>query len=252
MLSERNVSNELKLDPTIERLVPEAFLDSPYASQREIAAQHFRRYKKACEYAEGCRILDIACGVGYGSRMLRDAGASEVVAVDLSPEAISYAQKRYGAPGIEFICANAEEFNLPGTFDVIVTMETVEHLQEPLAFLQKLRRTLRESGRLIVSVPLGETSHFDPYHLHDFDEEALTTLLQTAGFATDFQYRDYETCFMPRSELLAMSRDRNVDPVSKLSPNELLFTNRGWKVMRDFLFRGGFRFEQIMIVTTPR
>jgi 2-polyprenyl-3-methyl-5-hydroxy-6-metoxy-1,4-benzoquinol methylase len=205
---DRNVTNEIKLDPTIERLVPDAFLQSPYASQREIAKQHFRRYKKASEYVQGGRILDIACGVGYGSRMLRDAGATEVIAVDLSSTAIEYAQQRYGAPGIEFICANAEEFKLPGTFDVIVTMETVEHLQNPLAFLQKLRKGLSKGGKLILSVPLGQTSHFDPYHIHDFDEANLTNLLEAAGFSTDVQYRDYETCFMPRLELLAMSRDR--------------------------------------------
>lgn len=73
----QNKPEEIKLSPTIERLVPDAFLGSPYASQREIAQQHFRRYKKACEYVQGGRVLDIACGVGYGSRMIRDAGATE-------------------------------------------------------------------------------------------------------------------------------------------------------------------------------
>src|SRR5262252_5161939 len=78
---------------TGERYVPEI--------QGNIALEHLHRYALSCEIAAGQRVLDIACGEGYGSAMLAEV-AQSVVGVDSSREAILHASKKYSKPNLEF------------------------------------------------------------------------------------------------------------------------------------------------------
>ena len=119
-----------------ERLVPDQIADDP-ASQH-ILQIHLGRYKTAACYAKDKRILDIACGTGYGCQMLRLAGALSVVGVDLSSSAIAYAKQNYQLSGVEFICGNAQTFEWSEPFDLVVSLETLEHLPHPDKFLKRV------------------------------------------------------------------------------------------------------------------
>lgn len=228
-----------------ERLVPDQIADDP--PSRRISEIHFRRYETASRYVKGKRVLDIACGTGYGSQMLSLAGASSIVGVDVSPEVVQYAQQHYQKPGVEFICANAEHFEWSEPFDVVVSFETIEHLHRPDQFLKRLHRLLIPEGDLLLSTPLGETQHFDPYHLHAFTQADIFSLLERAGFAVEL-YR-YDDWFVTRADLV---RWRQLYPESQPPLGELFLTVRGWHIISDVLLRGGLHMPQLMVLARVR
>lgn len=104
---------------------------------------HLERYFFAAGQVSG-RVLDAACGCGYGSKILHDSG-SFVTGIDLEREAIDYARQHY--PGPEYILADVTKF--AANYDCTVSLETIEHLTEPELAL----RQFRKSRRLIVSSP---------------------------------------------------------------------------------------------------
>lgn len=149
------------------------------------ASIHFARYSIATPYVKGKRVLDIACGEGYGSYLLKQAGAEEVIGVDVFVDAVKRATNSFGGPGIEFVAADAttiEERFPAGYFDVVVSCETIEHIEAPAAYLKSLRKVAKEDAVIIISCPndywyFPEPHQSNPYHLrkYHFDEfKALT------------------------------------------------------------------------------
>ena len=234
-----------QLPLTWERLIPKQLADD--SASRRFLQLHCERYQTAARYVSGKRVLDIACGAGYGSQMLSQAGAKSIVGVDVCSRTIDYAQKNYQGSNITFTCANAEAFTWPQPFEVITSFETIEHLQQPIQFLNRLYALLVPNGCLLISVPLGETSHFDPYHLHAFSQDEVLNLLEKAGFEVE-SYR-CDPMFMNRSELLRWGR---LYPESSPSLLELFFTSRGWRIIRDFVLRGGFNIPQLLVIARRR
>lgn len=136
------------LEFTGERFTPECV--------REIWYEHYHRYAFALSLAEGKRVLDAACGEGYGSALLARC-ARHVLGVDISIEAISHANKRYAAQqaNLSFRQADVAALDaLPSaSFDLICSFETLEHLQAQEAMLAGFRRLLAPGGVLLVSTP---------------------------------------------------------------------------------------------------
>jgi 2-polyprenyl-3-methyl-5-hydroxy-6-metoxy-1,4-benzoquinol methylase len=229
-----------------ERLVPDALADD--SASRSILDDHLARYRRVARRAAGKVVLDMACGSGYGSKFLKEAGASSVVGVDLNGSAIEYAKVRYPCPGVEFICADATTFQSPHTFDLIACFETIEHVPDPLAFARNLRSLLKEEGELFLSLPLGETRHIDPYHLHAFSQEDIFSLLDAAGFEVNL-YRLDKT-FLSRQNLAEW--EKVYPDAIQPSLRELLFTARGRRVMVDLLIRGGFQLDELLIHAYPK
>src|SRR5688572_18974511 len=108
-------------------------------SPPELFAEHLARYRFAAKYVAGGRVLDIACGSGYGTALLREAGGREVVGVDVDPEAIAYARSRYQGVGVTFLAGDAASPPVAGRFDLIVSFETIEHLRDPERFCRACR-----------------------------------------------------------------------------------------------------------------
>lgn len=227
---------------TWEQLIPKQIAEDTASSR--LVQLHYDRYKTATRYVSEKQVLDIACGVGYGSQMLNQAGAKSVIGVDICSQTVNYAKKNYFAPNLTFICANAEEFTWSELFDVIISFETIEHLQQPARFLERLHRLLLPGGYLLLSVPLGETRHFDPYYLHTFSHGEVSTLLENARFVAESSRCD--PCFMSRSELLRWGQ---LYPASSPSMCELLFTRRGWRIVGDFVLQGGFKLPQLLVIS---
>ena len=134
----------------------------------QLGAQHWARYDWACQFLPAGRVLDCACGMGFGTALLRDSGAETVVGVDVSAEAIGEAERRYARAGVQYMQADALKLDPKslGRFDRIVSLETLEHVSEPLLLLDLFRELLGPEGVLAVSVPndtyLGVAN---PYHL---------------------------------------------------------------------------------------
>jgi len=135
-----------KLEFTGERFVP--------GVRGEIWIEHWHRYHFAARAVAGKRVLDVACGEGYGTALLAQA-AAEVTGVDLSAEAIDHAGKAYaGARNARFVCAPCTKLPLAdASIDVAVSFETLEHIAEQGPFLDELARVLAPGGVAILSCP---------------------------------------------------------------------------------------------------
>jgi cyclopropane fatty-acyl-phospholipid synthase-like methyltransferase len=157
---------------------------------------------------------------------------------------VQYAWEHYQISGLEFICANAEQFESSEQFDVIVSYETLEHLHHPLRFLENIHKLLVPGGDFLLFVPVGETRYFDLYHLHIFTQQQAFTLLKNTGFLID-TYRCDEF-FISRSELLRLGEQfLQSDP----SIRDLFLTRRGWKSIYNFVCRGGFHISDLLVVS---
>jgi SAM-dependent methyltransferase len=110
--------------------------------------EHLARYDFAVEHQKGS-VLDAACGSGYGSKMLSNAEG-----IDLSAEAVAYAQSIYG---IKASCFDLENGLPAGCWDTIVSFETIEHLGNPHLFLS---HASSKSLQFIFSIPLNNPSQF--------------------------------------------------------------------------------------------
>jgi SAM-dependent methyltransferase len=122
----------------MERLALDRF-SSPW-----LRNQHLARYRWAAARAAGLRVLDAACGTGYGSRILSEGGARHVTSMDLSNE----------ASGAAFVRADATR--LPardGSFDLYVSFETLEHVEADRALLKEAHRVLAAGGTFLCSTP---------------------------------------------------------------------------------------------------
>lgn len=117
-------------------------------------AIHLTRYSLARDLCKDKNVLDIACGEGYGSYFMSIWGAKHVEAVDISQEAIDKASRRFRAENINYICHQAQQLDYQdSTFDLVVSLETIEHLDNPEEFLKEIRRVLKPDGTLIISCP---------------------------------------------------------------------------------------------------
>ena len=118
-----------------------------------IAYEHMHRYAIGRESVAGKRVLDLACGTGYGSALLAQAGG-QVTGIDISPQAIKAAKKLYGRCGVKFMTGDC--FDLPfddGSFDVVVANEMIEHVEDHDGLIAEVKRVLDEKGLFLVSTP---------------------------------------------------------------------------------------------------
>jgi SAM-dependent methyltransferase len=141
-------------------------------------------------------VLDVACGVGYGTRLLADGGARFVTGVDLSEDALRKATATFPAFNASFLRAHA--LNLPfrpGSFDAVVSFETIEHLADGARFLREVARCLQPGGVLLLSTPnkaaLPPGCKSSPLHLKEFDLEELKALLGEVFVSVDLFWQPW-------------------------------------------------------------
>jgi SAM-dependent methyltransferase len=147
------------------------------------AAIHISRYAVASGLCAGRRVLDVACGGGYGAWLLKQAGAASVTGVDIAREAIDQAKLLYVADGLTFqVCdaaGLAEQFE-PGSFDMVVSIETLEHLDAPAKFLQAVKRVTTEDATIVVTCPNDHAYYQDhqrnPFHYTKYTFEQFRSL----------------------------------------------------------------------------
>lgn len=160
---------------TGERFVPGA--------RGEIWVEHWHRYHFASRWCAGKRVLDVACGEGYGTALLA-RHAAHVTGVDLSAEAIAHARGRYASlANAEFTEASCTALPLAdASVDVAVSFETIEHIAAQAEFIGELARVLTPEGVLVLSCPnkleySDKRGYANEFHVKELYRDELASLV---------------------------------------------------------------------------
>lgn len=122
--------------------------------RNDLFVAHESIYSFVARWARARRVLDAACGTGYGSFLLARAGAQSVVGVDRDADRVRFAVRRYRCPNLLFRVADCERLDVPAeSFDLVVSSNTLEHLTRPAGFLLSVGTLLSRDGELVVAVP---------------------------------------------------------------------------------------------------
>lgn len=163
------------LDFTGERFTPECV--------REIWYEHWHRYAFARSFASGKRVLDAACGEGYGSALLATTAAS-VLGIDIAQPAVEHALARYAAQtNLTFTRGDCTALEVPpASFDLVVSFETLEHVAAQEELVAGFAKALTDDGILIVSSPdkrtYSDASGFrNEFHVRELYRDELLDLL---------------------------------------------------------------------------
>jgi SAM-dependent methyltransferase len=163
----------------VEQLYP----DGPH--WEHLGLGHMQRYQFAIPWCKGLRVLDLACGCGFGSYVLARHASARVTGVDRSSEAIAYAQRMYSSATASFECSDVANFSAVEPFDVAVSFETFEHLPDTADFVLKLHSSLKPGGLLIISAPntrmfqKAATPVENEFHISEPTYEEFITVLRS-------------------------------------------------------------------------
>jgi 2-polyprenyl-3-methyl-5-hydroxy-6-metoxy-1,4-benzoquinol methylase len=151
---------------TGERTLPDVPAEN-YWFQRHLVV-----YEWIAARVAGKRVVDMACGEGYGSNVLAGT-AGGVVGVDANPEAHDHARLRYVRPNLRFERDLVETFAEP--CDAVVFLQTIEHVEDPGAILEHFRSMLEPGGvayvstpNLLTLAPPGAEKSENPWHLREY------------------------------------------------------------------------------------
>jgi|WetSurMetagenome_2_1015567.scaffolds.fasta_scaffold15069_2 O-antigen biosynthesis protein len=156
----------------------------PHQTDPLLALEHYHRYCLASRFARKKRVVDFACGEGYGSAFLSKI-AQSVVGIDIDDAAVEHARKKYAAcPNLTFETGSCDHTPSQTGFDLAVSFELLEHLDsdKQSRFLENVRRVLKEDGLFLVSSPerieYAETYQTaNEYHKHEMTIPELTEFL---------------------------------------------------------------------------
>ncbi len=141
----------------------------------------YERYKFPNEFIKGKKVLDIPCGVGWGTSLLK--GATFIVGIDTSKEAIDYAKKHYENKNRKFHVGDMQSIGLKDdSINVVICLEGFEHVLRHVGarFIEESKRILKSDGLLLIMCPVldekGESTG-NPYHLLEYPEYELIETL---------------------------------------------------------------------------
>jgi SAM-dependent methyltransferase len=172
------------LELTGERTLPDV-PEENYWYRRHLVVYEWIAARVAARGRTGsgpAKVVDLACGEGYGTDVLAGA-AKEAVGVDANPEAFEHARLRYTRDNVRFVRTLVETFDEPT--DVLVFLQTIEHVQDPDAILERFKALIGPDGEAYVSTPNlltlappGAEKSENPWHVKEYRASEYRELLE--------------------------------------------------------------------------
>ncbi len=155
-----------------------------------LISRHLERYALVRQFVYG-KVLDIACGVGYGSYLLaKNPDVKQIVGVDVDHETTEWANDNFSSGKIDFLCDTVENFS--GKFDFLVSLETIEHLEKPGSLYElALRCGINE---VVISFPHKKTTHYNEFHRRDITSADVFDIF--SNFVCINQIRHYDSSIL--------------------------------------------------------
>ncbi len=155
----------------------------PWVDDAIISYEHLHRYRFAKEFVKDKKVLDLACGEGYGSFILAE-DAMKVVGIDIDNTTIRHASSKYNRENLNFLRGSITDVPIKKDkiFDVIVCFEALEHIEEHEGLMREVRRLIKNEGIFIVSTPnkylYSDVANFkNPFHLKELYLDDFKSLL---------------------------------------------------------------------------
>ena len=171
-----------------ELTVPRAGIELPFTGERftfavsgPIEHEHTHRYFFALDLCRDKDVLDVASGEGYGSALLGQV-AHSVIGVDVDADSVAHANRHYARERVSFRRGTVTELPLDtGSVDVVVSFETLEHVDAHETFVKEIKRVLRSGGLLVMSSPdrvvYSPEGPHNPFHLRELDKAEFVDLV---------------------------------------------------------------------------
>jgi SAM-dependent methyltransferase len=163
------------------------------------------------------RVLDLGCGTGYGTAQLAES-LENVYAIDrISPDS----EARHGRA--QFLRADMNGMPLhDGCFDLVVSFQVIEHLEDPSHYLTTIARTLRPGGVALITTPnLLESDRENPFHVHEYAPDELGSVL--SGYFEDVEMLGVSATAAPMAYYKArLERIRNIVRIDPLGLRRIL------------------------------
>jgi GT2 family glycosyltransferase/2-polyprenyl-3-methyl-5-hydroxy-6-metoxy-1,4-benzoquinol methylase len=156
----------------------------PWTDDLQVIYEHYHRYALAARYTAGARVLDLACGEGFGPALLA-AAAREVVGIDIDPATVQHAAAHYRRNNLHFTAGSMTDPELLAgaePFDMITCFEALEHVEEQDILIAVVRRLLKPGGLFLTSTPdvtvySHEHGNDNPFHVRELTEPEFRALL---------------------------------------------------------------------------
>ena len=211
---------------TGERMIPE------YNIKSKMYLEHINRYRFARQFVRDKDVLDIACGSGYGTKILSDAGVKSILGVDISKETIDYCRKKY--PDECFKKGSVDSIPVSdNSMDVVVSFETIEHVDEfvQIEFMREINRVLREDGVFIVSTPnsLVYSGADNEFHVKELEPDELKNLFERFEF-------EYDIFFQQSVDANYIFSSDEMKGTRKIGSDNIFFDNQDDKNVWESMF----------------
>lgn len=165
-------------------------IDTPEHYRKTTIKDSMRRFRFTQNIIEGKSVLDFGCGAG-GYLVLAKDIATTAEGVELE----QVMRDGLNAEGIR--CASS--LDDVGSFDVITMFHVLEHLDEPLMYLEKMKKHLNKDGKLLIEVPNADDALLSLYnsekfadftywhcHVYLYTNDTIKKLAKKAGYHIDF------------------------------------------------------------------
>lgn len=160
--------------------------------------RHVERYALLRQFAKGV-VCDAACGCGYGSYLLSgNPDVKKVIGLDASADSIEFAKEQYDSDKVDFQVADLESWKYGTSIDMLISVETIEHIQDTTTLPNFVNRN--SINHVILTYPSKKTTHYNPYHVYDFKLQDILNIFNEFTCYRHFNWEyEFDVVFLLRN-----------------------------------------------------